>query len=170
VTTKIAHISDLHFESRNASVADRLAEALRQESPDLIIATGDFANNPWNCKDSLAWVNEVCQRCGVDTEAGCPRFASVLWTLTWVSLTRPISSVGSRHALTSPRAISPNLVLVSPPALLTNRTSSAAAARTSRETSTGDFLITNQPVSDLEFVAPPRRPGHQWQFLARLPA
>lgn len=43
---KIAHLSDIHWERCDANVSDRLGAALKRESPDLLIFTGDLVDNP----------------------------------------------------------------------------------------------------------------------------
>jgi len=68
MTTKIAHISDVHFESGNPQVFDRLAEALKRQRPQLLIASGDFVDNPWNLSKSLQWLQELCEQCGISAE------------------------------------------------------------------------------------------------------
>ena len=39
---KIAHVSDLHFGRHDQALADSLAADIRQQAPDLLIASGDF--------------------------------------------------------------------------------------------------------------------------------
>ncbi len=66
MTVKIAHISDLHYESRDATAASELIDALKQEQPDYLIVTGDFANNPWKLTDPQVYVSDLCTQCGLD--------------------------------------------------------------------------------------------------------
>jgi len=44
--TRIIHLSDLHFPSRDRNVASILLQTIREKQPDFIVVTGDIANQP----------------------------------------------------------------------------------------------------------------------------
>ena len=56
--TRIVHISDLHFPSRDEGVARVLAESIVQKRPDVLIVTGDLVNHPsmWWVFKKGAWI------------------------------------------------------------------------------------------------------------------
>lgn len=70
VVTRILHISDLHFPSRDAGVAQVLAEAIVSKKPNVLVVTGDLANNPslwWPFKkgrwiDVRTWLEQILGR------------------------------------------------------------------------------------------------------------
>ncbi|MBI1787484.1 MAG: metallophosphoesterase [Acidobacteria bacterium] len=43
---RILHISDLHFGAHSAAIADDLVSQVRKHNPDVVLATGDLADNP----------------------------------------------------------------------------------------------------------------------------
>ncbi|HTS49898.1 MAG TPA: metallophosphoesterase [Bryobacteraceae bacterium] len=51
MVTRILHISDLHYPSRDDSVKQALEETISRLRPDILVITGDLANHP-----SLWWV------------------------------------------------------------------------------------------------------------------
>jgi Icc-related predicted phosphoesterase len=56
--TRIIHISDLHFPSRDASTADVLQDAIVQRCPNVLVVTGDLANHPsmWFALGKGQWI------------------------------------------------------------------------------------------------------------------
>lgn len=66
MTTKIVYISDIHLESSDTQVRDKLTQALQAIKPDLLIAGGDFVNNPWKLNAGRGWLWTLCDDCGVD--------------------------------------------------------------------------------------------------------
>ncbi len=70
MVTRIVHISDLHFPSRDETVAQVLQDAIVQKQPNLLIVTGDLANHPsmwWLFKKgrwiaAQGWLSEVNQK------------------------------------------------------------------------------------------------------------
>ena len=58
MVTRIVHMSDLHFPSRDAAVAQILQDAIIQKHPDILLITGDIANHPslWWPFGRGAWV------------------------------------------------------------------------------------------------------------------
>jgi predicted phosphodiesterase len=66
MTTKIAYISDIHHESSDPKVGDKLTQALQTIKPDLLIAGGDFVNNPWKLDAGRNWLWTLCGKCGID--------------------------------------------------------------------------------------------------------
>jgi 3',5'-cyclic AMP phosphodiesterase CpdA len=63
---RIAHISDLHFESSDPIAAKSLVKAVKNERPTYLIITGDFANNPWRLSPAKNYVVDLCERCDID--------------------------------------------------------------------------------------------------------
>jgi predicted phosphodiesterase len=66
MTIKVAHISDVHWESRDDNVSDRLTAALKDEKPDFLVFTGDLVNNPWRVPSGKKWLLKLCTDCGID--------------------------------------------------------------------------------------------------------
>jgi Calcineurin-like phosphoesterase len=67
-STKIAHVSDLHIERYDTDVSDSLRQLLQHEQPNLILMTGDFADQPWRIASGKRWLNELCRDCGVNPD------------------------------------------------------------------------------------------------------
>lgn len=65
---KIAHISDVHWESRDNGVCAELTQALRRENPNLIVFTGDLVDNPQRIKKAKPWLLDLCASCGLNPE------------------------------------------------------------------------------------------------------
>src|SRR5450755_1802289 len=70
MSIKLAHISDVHWESRDDDVSDRLTAALKDEKPDFLVFTGDLVNNPWRVPSGKRWLLKLCADCGVDPATG----------------------------------------------------------------------------------------------------
>ncbi len=66
MTYKIAHISDVHWESRDNNVSAVLTEALKRQEPKLIVFTGDLVNHPHRLGKAKAWLFKLCTDCGID--------------------------------------------------------------------------------------------------------
>lgn len=64
--TKIVYISDIHHESSDTQVCDKLTQALQRIQPDLLVAGGDFVNNPWKLDAGRGWLWTLCDSCGID--------------------------------------------------------------------------------------------------------
>ena len=66
---KAAQVSDLHADRRGSCsplLRDRVAEAVRLESPDLVLATGDYITRPGDSiEDAASWVASLEAREGV---------------------------------------------------------------------------------------------------------
>lgn len=45
MTTRLIHLSDLHFGTETSAVVDSLAASIRQLAPDLVVISGDFTQN-----------------------------------------------------------------------------------------------------------------------------
>jgi predicted phosphodiesterase len=71
LTFKIAHISDLHWESRDQSVVVQLKNAMQREQPNLVVFTGDLVDNPnpYRVRDAKAWLFELCAELQIDHKA-----------------------------------------------------------------------------------------------------
>jgi predicted MPP superfamily phosphohydrolase len=68
MTARIAHISDVHWESGDQAVTDRLAVALAAEHPDVLVFTGDLVNNPWRVPWAKPWLMDLCRACQIDPD------------------------------------------------------------------------------------------------------
>jgi len=68
MTFKIAHISDVHWESRDDGVSAELAAALKRESPNLLIFTGDLVDHPHHVSRAKPWLLDLCNACGISPE------------------------------------------------------------------------------------------------------
>ena len=68
MTYKIAHISDVHFESSDSAVSAQLTGALVRESPNLIVFTGDLVNQPHHVRKGKPWLIDLCAACKVNSE------------------------------------------------------------------------------------------------------
>ncbi len=68
MSVKIAHISDVHWESRDDDVSIHLGNALLREKPDFLVFTGDLVDNPWKIPAGKKWLLELCQRAGLKAE------------------------------------------------------------------------------------------------------
>ena len=64
----IAHISDIHFESLDQAVSDRLTKALQDLSPNILVFTGDLVDNFWNISKGKQWLLQLCTNCKIDPE------------------------------------------------------------------------------------------------------
>lgn len=64
----IAHISDIHFESLDQAVSERLTKALQDVSPNILVFTGDLVNNFWNISKGKQWLPQLCINCKIDPE------------------------------------------------------------------------------------------------------
>lgn len=58
---RVAHFSDIHFGSEDASAVDALAQSLHDLSPDVVIASGDFtsAGRRQEFRDAAAFLEEL---------------------------------------------------------------------------------------------------------------
>jgi predicted phosphodiesterase len=63
---KLAHISDLHYGSRDVDAADGVLGVLKAERPNYLVVTGDLANNPWSLPPARGWVEELVKTCSLD--------------------------------------------------------------------------------------------------------
>lgn len=63
----IVHISDIHFDERDARVAERLAEAVKSVNPAFLVCTGDLVSQPLphNVKKAKSWLDELAKACNV---------------------------------------------------------------------------------------------------------
>ena len=78
MVTRIVHISDLHFPSRDRAVARRLHDAIVQMRPHVLAVTGDIANYPslwwpfgrgaWAA--ALGWLRELAA--DIERQSGAP--------------------------------------------------------------------------------------------------
>jgi predicted MPP superfamily phosphohydrolase len=66
MATKIAHVSDIHIERQDTNVTDRLIEALQRERPNILVASGDFADQPWHVRRGQEWLEKVRRACEID--------------------------------------------------------------------------------------------------------
>ena len=66
MTVKIAHISDVHWESRDDNVSDLLLQAVPLQRPDFLVFTGDLVNNPWNIAKAKPWLLHLCDKCNLN--------------------------------------------------------------------------------------------------------
>ncbi len=66
MATRIAHVSDIHIERGDTNVSDRLTEALRRERPDILVASGDFADQFWRVGRGQKWLMDLCAACHID--------------------------------------------------------------------------------------------------------
>jgi len=66
VETRIAHLSDIHMERGDLNVSDRLVAALKKLGPHILVASGDFADQPWHVHLGGEWLEKVRKACGVD--------------------------------------------------------------------------------------------------------
>jgi predicted phosphodiesterase len=65
MATRIAHLSDIHFESSDTSVNDQLCTALKRTQPHLLVVTGDLVDHCWNVQKGKRWLVDLCDRCGI---------------------------------------------------------------------------------------------------------
>lgn len=65
---KIAHISDIHIESKDSSVATQLNESLVRIKPDFIVVSGDVADNPSGITEAKKWLDDLLVTCDVGQE------------------------------------------------------------------------------------------------------
>jgi len=68
MTYQIAHISDVHWESRDNNVSAVLTEALKREAPKLLVFTGDLVDHPHRLGKAKDWLFELCRDCGIDPD------------------------------------------------------------------------------------------------------
>lgn len=66
--TKIAHISDVHFERLSQAVSDQLTKALTRLKPDILVFTGDLVDNYWNIKKAKQWLLGLCADIGISAD------------------------------------------------------------------------------------------------------
>ncbi len=64
----VAHISDLHYNRADVTVADRLRQRLVQLRPNLLVVSGDLSDHPFKIPQSRLWVDELCNELGISTD------------------------------------------------------------------------------------------------------
>jgi 3',5'-cyclic AMP phosphodiesterase CpdA len=88
MVTRIVHISDLHFRSRNLAAADALRDTIVQARPDVLAVTGDLADHPsalwWMGRgawtEARDWIQAIVDKCPELTVLLLPGNHDVLMT------------------------------------------------------------------------------------------
>ncbi len=66
MSATIVHISDVHYESLNPNVSERLTSTLKRLSPTILVFTGDLVNNFWRIPNGKKWLIRLCDDSNLD--------------------------------------------------------------------------------------------------------
>lgn len=69
MSTRIVHISDIHYERLDESASDKLTDCLKRIEPDFLVVTGDLVDNPWCLGKAKDWLLRLCCECGINHES-----------------------------------------------------------------------------------------------------